>query len=86
MIDHLRSNRGKQFLYVLPIKPYPHDKVTNYSVAVVEVRTSYNRFSKVKVLSIVNENQAWPWMSYAKNHNLVVTVQNKYLFSKKSEN
>ena len=80
MIDHLHSNKGKRFLYVLPITPYPYNKVTNYSVAIVEIKTIYNNVSKIKVISVVNESKSWPALTFAMKHNTIYTVSNKYLY------
>lgn len=80
MIEHIRANKGKEFLYVLPVKPYPYKQIKTYIVCKVKIINIYNKYSECEILEVINENPAFPHFSYYKNHHYKNNCSNKYLF------
>ena len=55
MINHLRSNKGKKFMYILPVSPYPHKIITDYIILKVQIVNIYNNISEMKILDVIRE-------------------------------
>lgn len=87
MIDHLRSNKGKEFLYVLPIKKsFKDSSINNYTVCKVKIINIYNTYSECLIIEVINENPAFPSFSFYKKHNYKFNCSNKNLFTLYNKN
>ena len=66
MIDHLRSNKGKIFMYILPVKPYPHKVITDYIILKVQLVNIHNNMSEMKILDVIREESGNGVYAYLK--------------------
>lgn len=80
MIDHLRSNKGKIFMYILPVKPYPHKVVTDYIILKVQLVNIHNNMSEMKILDIIREESGNGVYAYLKKRDKTTWGSNSCLF------
>ena len=81
MIEHIRANKGKEFLYVLPVKPYPYNKIETYIICKVKVLNIHNTCSECEIVEVISENPKFPCFSYYKKLGYKYKCSNKYLFN-----
>lgn len=82
MIDHVRSNIGKTFLYVLPTHELHKTKPENYIVCIVKVLKVRNKFCVCEIVEIINDYDNMNEMQWYKDHNKTWPCTNKYLFER----
>ena len=80
MIDHVRKNKGKTFLYVLPVTPYPYNKIKTYIILKVIIKEIYNKFSICLIDTIINEDWDFSLYGFFKENKIPIGCSNQYLF------
>lgn len=80
MIDHLRSNKGKVFMYILPITPYPHKVVTDYIICKVQITNVHNTMHEFLILDVIREEVGIGIYNYYKRTQTKTWGSNKYLY------
>lgn len=80
MIDHLRSNKGKVFMYIVPVSPYPYKDIADYIICKVQITQVRNRMSEFLILDVIREETGNGIYNYYKRIKEKVWGSNKYLY------
>lgn len=80
MIDHLRSNKGKEFMYILPVSHYPQKIITDYIILKVQIVNVHNTMSQFKILEVIREETGNGIFTYVHTRNIPVWGSNKNFF------
>lgn len=80
MIDHIRKNIGKEFMYVLPVLDWsPSKKIVDYIICVVEIKSVRNKTCEVLIKEVIKETDR-KYYTYLCEHKSEYWASNKYLF------
>lgn len=82
MVNHTKDNIGKEFLYILPIRPYPHKIIKDYIVCIVEVVKVFNRYCECLIKEVLREKSGNGIYNYYKQIKHSTGCSNKYLYAK----
>ena len=82
MINHIKSNIGKEFLYVLPTKPQGQKKIDNYIVCIVKVVKVYNKVSVCEIVEVINDYKHMDEFKWHKEHHKTFNCSNVHLFER----
>ena len=80
MIDHLRSNKGKEFMYIAPVKSYPHKIIADYIILKIQIVNIHNKASEMKILEVIREETGSGFYTYSHKIKSTVWGSNKYIY------
>jgi hypothetical protein len=82
MIDHVRSNIGKTFLYVLPCHKDNYKKINNCIVCIVKVLKVRNDSCICEILEVINDYINFNEMQWYKDHHKTWCCSNEHLYER----
>ena len=73
MIDHLRSNKGKVFMYILPVS-------ADYIICKVQITNVHNTMHEFIILDVIREEVGNGIYNYHIREQIKIWGSNKYLY------